>query len=86
MAGEIGSGSISTPGKGKAKKAKTTDGPLFKVNWKRIVADEGHVLKNPKAKSRHHRWLVADDSDTSVCRSFCGKEVDRYGNSHRQFA
>ncbi|WWC62158.1 uncharacterized protein I303_104750 [Kwoniella dejecticola CBS 10117] len=37
----------------KAKKAKVTGsgaGPLFGVIWKRIVADEGHVLRNPKAK------------------------------------
>lgn len=34
-----------------AKKAKVALGPLGKVKWKRVVADEGHVLKNPKAKS-----------------------------------
>lgn len=29
----------------------TKRGPLMKVHWKRVVADEGHILKNPKAKS-----------------------------------
>jgi SWI/SNF-related matrix-associated actin-dependent regulator of chromatin subfamily A3 len=41
------------------KKAKKSIGPLGKVKWKRVVADEGHVLKNPKAKSASTlAWLT----------------------------
>ena len=36
---------------GKGKKARKTAGPLLKATWKRVVADEGHILRNPKAKS-----------------------------------
>jgi superfamily II DNA or RNA helicase len=57
---------------GKGKKAKKTAGSLFLAKWKRIVADEGHVLKNPKAKSELRAfWLIPSaltESDPSVCR------------------
>lgn len=44
---------IAASAKGsKQAKANTKKGPLMKVHWKRVVADEGHILKNPKAKSK----------------------------------
>jgi SWI/SNF-related matrix-associated actin-dependent regulator of chromatin subfamily A3 len=50
VAAEVPTPITSTPVKG--KKVKSTAGPLSTVKWKRIVADEGHVLKNPRTKSR----------------------------------
>ena len=29
---------------------KPVDGLLHSIKWRRIVLDEGHVIKNPKAK------------------------------------
>lgn len=56
------------------KKAKTSatsakpkeDGPLFHLRWRRVVFDEGHVVKNPKAKmsracaalKAERRWVL----------------------------
>lgn len=33
-------------------------GPLATINWKRVVADEGHQLRNPKAKSELFRIVT----------------------------
>ncbi|ODO09326.1 hypothetical protein I350_02926 [Cryptococcus amylolentus CBS 6273] len=45
---------LGNPDTPSAKKKKTTTpkgaGALAKINWKRVVADEGHQLKNSKAK------------------------------------
>ncbi|CAK9786233.1 unnamed protein product [Cutaneotrichosporon oleaginosum] len=48
--------------KGKKVKVSGRLGPLLKMKWKRIVADEGHVMKNPKAKTfaslhAERRWI-----------------------------
>ncbi|RSH83079.1 uncharacterized protein EHS24_006736 [Apiotrichum porosum] len=50
-------------GNSKGKKTKKTTGPLMEVKWKRVVADEGHVMKNPKAKTfvslqAERRWVL----------------------------
>ncbi|CAD6586976.1 MAG: hypothetical protein TREMPRED_004617 [Tremellales sp. Tagirdzhanova-0007] len=49
---DVASSSISrgTPPKAKKGKTKAISGPLFNVIFKRLVADEGHVLRNPRAK------------------------------------
>ncbi|KAL7421932.1 hypothetical protein Q5752_003704 [Cryptotrichosporon argae] len=47
VASDAGSATAS-PVKG--KKPKVSEGALMHVKWKRVVADEGHVLKNPRAK------------------------------------
>jgi SWI/SNF-related matrix-associated actin-dependent regulator of chromatin subfamily A3 len=50
VAAEVPTSITNTPSKG--KKMKSAAGPLNSVKWKRVVADEGHVLKNPRTKSR----------------------------------
>ena len=49
VAAEVPTSVTNTPSKG--KKMKSAAGPLSTVKWKRVVADEGHVLKNPRTKS-----------------------------------
>lgn len=38
------------PNSKKSKPNKTKEGTLQAIKWRRVVLDEGHVIKNPKAK------------------------------------
>ncbi|KAK4701080.1 hypothetical protein P7C70_g5154, partial [Phenoliferia sp. Uapishka_3] len=50
----------------KAKLAKPVEGTLHAIKWRRVVLDEGHVIKNPKAKmsvacadlKAERRWIL----------------------------
>lgn len=65
VAAEVPTSITNTPSKG--KKMKSTAGPLSTVKWKRVVADEGHVLKNPRTKSESG-GLNEDRVDEKQCR------------------
>ena len=65
VAAEVPTSVTNTPSKG--KKMKSTAGPLSTVRWKRVVADEGHVLKNPRTKSESV-MLNGDRADEKQCR------------------
>ncbi|KDQ18333.1 hypothetical protein BOTBODRAFT_184989 [Botryobasidium botryosum FD-172 SS1] len=49
-----------------AKKARKANGELFAVNWKRVILDEAHNIRNPKTKvslavcalAAERRWAV----------------------------
>lgn len=47
----------------------------MKVHWKRVVADEGHILKNPKAKSRFASPLATNLSP--VTKAFANLQAER---------
>jgi len=38
------------PSSKKSKLNKPKEGTLQSIKWRRVVLDEGHVIKNPKAK------------------------------------
>jgi SWI/SNF-related matrix-associated actin-dependent regulator of chromatin subfamily A3 len=52
----------SGPSAGK-KKAKGKLGRLLDINWKRVVLDEGHTIRNPKAAMS--RYALFDDLSSS---------------------
>ena len=66
---------------------KSTAGPLSTVKWKRVVADEGHVLKNPRTKSKSNIYGMEKlmSSNAGVRRVTSRKEMGSYGNTDRQF-
>jgi hypothetical protein len=78
-------------GKGKKVKTSAKSGPLFVVQWKRVVADEGHVLKNPKAKMTmafrdlpaERRWVCTGESCSASGIAY-GAEKLRY--PHRKLS
>ena len=41
----------------KKGKGKGNFGKLLETNWKRVVLDEGHTIRNPKAGKT--KWVVA---------------------------
>lgn len=51
---------------GLSKKKKKTEQTLFNIQWKRIILDEGHTIRNPKTKmakalfglSAQRRWVL----------------------------
>jgi SWI/SNF-related matrix-associated actin-dependent regulator of chromatin subfamily A3 len=49
------------PPPAKKQKRMVKDGTLHAIKWRRIVLDEGHLIKNPKAKmSRAAAELTAE--------------------------
>jgi hypothetical protein len=83
VAAEVPTTITNTPSKG--KKMKSTAGPLSGVKWKRVVADEGHVLKNPRTKSKltNHGRKKLMSSNAGFCRVTSRKEMGSYWNSYR---
>lgn len=69
-------GAVPGPTASQGKKRKQSAGPLSKVAWKRVVADEGHVLRNPKAKSESIIFQTDEKSAANMASdaSFCSSQ------------
>ena len=46
--------------------AEKTDGPLQKIEFKTLIADEAHRIKNPKSKRTRALWHLAREADTII--------------------
>lgn len=67
-----------------SKKAKHSHAVLGEIDWKRIVGDEGHVLKNPKAKSKCVQLEVLTASDEGFLLTAIDTQVDLYWHTDSQ--
>lgn len=53
-------------------------GPLFRIKWRRVILDEGHLIKNPKARMSkaatelvaQRRWILTGNHFT-IDNDFC---------------
>lgn len=46
--------------------AEKTDGPLQKIAFKTVIADEAHRIKNPKSKRTRALWHLAKEADNII--------------------
>lgn len=47
----------------KLSEAEKTDGPLQKINFRTVIADEAHRIKNPKSKRTRALWHLGRDAE-----------------------
>ena len=50
----------------KLTEAEKTDGPLQKIKFKTLIADEAHRIKNPKSKRTRALWHLGRDAETII--------------------
>jgi len=50
----------------KLTEAEKTDGPLQKIAFKTLIADEAHRIKNPKSKRTRALWHLAKEADNII--------------------